>query len=49
MCFAPQVMERLGPSLWDVWSARGQAMSEAAVASVAVEALAILKALHDKG
>jgi len=42
-------MERLGPSLWDVWNTSGQRLCESYVASVAMEAIAVLKALHEKG
>jgi serine/threonine protein kinase len=43
------VLDRLGPSLWDRWSSGGQAMPAQLVACVAVEALAILRALHARG
>ena len=47
---ARQVMELLGPSLWDVWNGPAdQALSEQYVACVAVEALTILEHLHNKG
>ena len=46
---APQVMDMLGPSLWDVWNSQGQVMSQEMVACIAVEALAILEKLHAKG
>ncbi len=39
----------LGPSLWDVWNQQGQSMSQEMVACIAVEALSILKELHNKG
>ena len=48
-CFRRQVMDMLGPSLWDVWNNSGQVMSQAMVACIAVEALSILKELHAKG
>jgi hypothetical protein len=48
-CCCVQVMDLLGPSLWDVWNSRAQHLSEAYVACVAMEALSILKALHEKG
>lgn len=44
-----QVMDLLGPSLWDVWNQQYQHLSEGYVACVAVEALTILQALHNKG
>ncbi len=44
-----QIMDILGPSLWDVWNQKHQHLSEAYVACVAMESLAILKALHEKG
>jgi hypothetical protein len=44
-----QVMDMLGPSLWDVWNSQGQVMSQEMVACIAVEALSILKELHAKG
>lgn len=44
-----QVMDRLGPSLWDLWNSQGQLMSTETVASIAVEAVAILQRLHEKG
>jgi hypothetical protein len=44
-----QVMDMLGPSLWDVWNSQGQVMSQEMVACIAVEALSILKDLHSKG
>jgi hypothetical protein len=45
----PQVMDMLGPSLWDVWNSQGQVMTQEMVACIAVEALSILKDLHSKG
>jgi hypothetical protein len=44
-----QVMDMLGPSLWDVWNTQGQVMSQEMVACIAVEAIAILERLHAKG
>lgn len=44
-----QIMDLLGPSLWDVWNGQGQAMRPTYVACVAVEAIFILKELHRKG
>lgn len=46
---ALQVMDMLGPSLWDVWNTQGQVMSQEMVACIAVEAIAILERLHAKG
>ena len=45
----PQVMDILGPSLWDVWNTQGQMMQTDMVACIAMEALVILKDLHAKG
>lgn len=47
--FFVMVMDRLGSSLWDVWSTQGQLLSAQYVACVAVEAIAILEGLHAKG
>ncbi|GLI66524.1 hypothetical protein VaNZ11_010394 [Volvox africanus] len=47
--FYIMVMDLLGPSLWDVWNQQGQHLSEPYVACVAMEALAILQALHARG
>jgi serine/threonine protein kinase len=47
--FYVMVMDILGPSLWDVWNNQGQQMPTEMVACIAVEALAILEALHSKG
>ena len=44
-----QVMDVLGPSLWDVWNTQGQGMPQEMVACIAVEALSILERLHQKG
>ena len=44
-----QVMDILGPSLWDVWNSQGQVMSQEMVSCIAVEALCILEKLHAKG
>lgn len=44
-----QVMDMLGPSLWDVWNTQGQAMSQEMVSCIAIEALSILEKLHSKG
>lgn len=44
-----QVMDMLGPSLWDVWNSQGQVMSQEMVSCIAMEALSILKELHAKG
>lgn len=42
-------MDVLGPSLWDVWNAKNQSLTESYVACVAMEAIWILKAIHEKG
>ncbi|XP_076918235.1 casein kinase 1-like protein HD16 [Bidens hawaiensis] len=42
-------MDKLGPSLWDVWNSSNQALSEEMVACIAVESLSILEQLHLKG
>ncbi|GAX84656.1 hypothetical protein CEUSTIGMA_g12077.t1 [Chlamydomonas eustigma] len=47
--FYIMVMDLLGPSLWDVWNQQFQHLSETYAACVAVESLAILQALHNKG
>ncbi|MCD9560982.1 Tau-tubulin kinase 1 [Datura stramonium] len=44
-----QVMDMLGPSLWDVWNSSGQAMSAETVACIAVESLSILNIMHAQG
>lgn len=44
-----QIMDLLGSSLWDVWNQEGQQLSAQFVACVAVEAITILEALHQKG
>ncbi len=44
-----QVMDLLGPSLWDRWNREGQRMPEHLVACIAVEALTIIEHLHTKG
>lgn len=44
-----QVMDLLGPSLWDVWNEPSHLMSDQFVACIAVEALTILEHLHCKG
>ncbi|KAK3034359.1 hypothetical protein RJ639_032257 [Escallonia herrerae] len=44
-----QVMDMLGPSLWDVWNSSNQMLSEEMVACIAVEAISILEQLHQKG
>ncbi|XP_071723813.1 casein kinase 1-like protein HD16 [Rutidosis leptorrhynchoides] len=43
------VMDKLGPSLWDVWNSSNQILSEEMVACIAVEALSILEQLHIRG
>ena len=47
--FELQVMDMLGPSLWDVWNSKQQTMPTNMVACIAVEALHILEKLHAKG
>ena len=49
MMLVIQVMDILGPSLWDVWNSQGQVMSQEMVSCIAVEALCILEKLHAKG
>ena len=44
-----QIMELLGPSLWDVWKKTEQSLSPEYAACVAVEALTILEDLHRRG
>ena len=45
-----QIMELLGQSLWDVCNVPARnCLSEAYVACVAIEALAILQGMHEKG
>ncbi|PPR88838.1 hypothetical protein GOBAR_AA31839 [Gossypium barbadense] len=44
-----QVMDMLGPSLWDVWNSNNQMLTEEMVACIAVEAISILEQLHLKG
>lgn len=44
-----QVMDLLGPSLWDAWNTQSIDMTPQYVACVAVEAIIILQALHEKG
>lgn len=46
---ALQVLDMLGPSLWDVWNTQNQIMTQELVTCIAVEALTILKELHGKG
>ncbi|XP_023735961.1 casein kinase 1-like protein HD16 [Lactuca sativa] len=43
------VMDKLGPSLWDVWNSSNQTLSEEMVACIAVESLSILEQLHLRG
>ncbi|KAL8206200.1 hypothetical protein R6Q57_009751 [Mikania cordata] len=43
------IMDKLGPSLWDVWNSSNQILSEEMVACIAVEALSILEQLHLRG
>ncbi|KAH9611744.1 hypothetical protein KSS87_012083 [Heliosperma pusillum] len=44
-----QVMDMLGPSLWDVWNTSGQSMSVEMVSCIAVESLSILEKMHARG
>ena len=44
-----QVLDMLGPSLWDVWNTEKQQLTQEMVACIAVEALSILEKLHAKG
>lgn len=46
---ALQVMDLLGPSLWDLWNTQNQALDPDFCACVAMESIAILKAVHAKG
>lgn len=48
-CYAWQVMDLLGPSLWDAWNSQTIDMTQQYVACVAMEAIIILQALHEKG
>ena len=41
-------MDLLGPSLWDIWSMKGQRITERHAACMAVEALSILQKIHAK-
>ncbi|XP_076949687.1 casein kinase 1-like protein HD16 [Bidens hawaiensis] len=43
------VMDKLGPSLWDVWNSSNQVLSEEMVACIAVESLSILEQFHLRG
>ena len=49
MLITCQVMDLLGPSLWDAWNSQSIDMTPQYVACVAVEAIIILQALHEKG
>lgn len=42
-------MDLLGPSLWDAWNNQSIDMTQQYVACVAMEAIVILQALHEKG
>ena len=42
-------MDLLGPSLWDIWNRNNQRLVRAFVGCFAMEAIAILRALHNKG
>ena len=44
-----QIMELLGPSLWDVWKKTEKSLGPEYAACVAVEALTILEDLHRRG
>ncbi|RDX65587.1 Casein kinase 1-like protein HD16, partial [Mucuna pruriens] len=44
-----QVMDILGPSLWDLWNSSSQTMSAEMVSCIAVESLSILEKMHSKG
>ncbi len=44
-----QIMELLGPSVWDVWTTEGQSLPIPYVACVAAEALRALQDLHGRG
>ncbi|KAM3218294.1 hypothetical protein P3L10_022824 [Capsicum annuum] len=46
---AVEVMDMLGPSLWDVWNNNSHAMSDEMVACIAIEAISILEKLHSRG
>jgi serine/threonine protein kinase len=43
------VMDLLGPSLWDAWNKNNTSMTKEMVACIAMEAIAILQAMHTKG
>ena len=44
-----QIMQLLGPSLWDMWRENAQCLNTEFAACVAVEALNILRELHSRG
>lgn len=44
-----QVLDLLGPSLWDLWNDNADTMTEQYVACIAMEALVILQNVHEKG
>jgi hypothetical protein len=44
-----QVMDMLGPSLWDVWNNNSHSMSVEMVACIGIEAISILEKMHSKG
>ncbi|KAI3799428.1 hypothetical protein L1987_34726 [Smallanthus sonchifolius] len=46
---ATEVMDMLGPSLWDVWNSSGKSMSSEMISCIAVEALSILDKMHARG
>lgn len=43
------VMDKLGPSLWDVWNNNAHTMSVEMVACIAIEAISILEKMHSRG
>ncbi|KAK4760766.1 hypothetical protein SAY87_005659 [Trapa incisa] len=43
------VMDKLGPSLWDVWNNNPHIMSTEMVACIAIEAISILEKVHSRG
>nr|KJB07483.1 hypothetical protein B456_001G026300 [Gossypium raimondii] len=46
---ALEVMDILGPSLWDVWNNNSHTMSIEMVACIAIEAISILEKMHSRG
>ncbi|KAK4745537.1 hypothetical protein SAY87_011849 [Trapa incisa] len=47
--FYIMVMDKLGPSLWDVWNNNSHTMSIEMIACIAVEAISILEKMHSRG